>query len=73
MFLKQRSSGDLVEILDTQALFNPFDTRLNGRLHIGEDPPEPEPFAKVDLVFPSGEALPVCWVDPTYRERELRR
>ncbi|MGF1548102.1 MAG: acetyltransferase [Thiotrichales bacterium] len=71
MFLKQRSSGDLVEVLDTQELFNPFTARLSGRLHIGEDPPEPESFAKADLIFPSGEALPLCWVDSGYRERAL--
>ncbi|MEJ2644326.1 MAG: acetyltransferase [Gammaproteobacteria bacterium] len=67
MYLKHTSSGDLVEVLDLQALFDPFKTELSGRFHAGEELQEPATFAKSALVFPSGEALPRCWVDAHYR------
>ncbi len=67
MYLKHRPSGDLVEILDTAALFDPFKTAVAGRFHSGEELQEPRSFAKADLVFPSDEPLPRCWVDPHYR------
>jgi hypothetical protein len=68
MYLCHQPSGDLVEILDLYALFNPLRTEVSGRLHVGEELQEPEPFAKSDLTFPSGEALPRCWRDPRYRD-----
>lgn len=67
MFLKETKSGDLVEVLDLQALFDPNLSAVNGRFHAGEEMPEPADFAKGDLVFPSGEAMPRCWVDAHYR------
>lgn len=67
MYLKHRPSGDLVEILDTAALFDPFKKEVRGRFHAGEELQEPEGFPKTDLIFPSEESLPRCWVDPAYR------
>lgn len=67
MFLKEKTSGDLVEILNTAALFDPFQKEVSGRFHRGEEMPDPELFAKNALIFPSGEELPRCWVDPDYR------
>lgn len=29
---------------------------------------EPEAFLKRDLLFPSGEFLPRCWLNPSYRQ-----
>lgn len=72
MFLKDRSSGDLVEILDLAALFDAFQGEVPGRFHWGEEMPEPSQFSKADLIFPSGEALPACWVDGKYHERAVR-
>ncbi|RMG29869.1 MAG: acetyltransferase [Gammaproteobacteria bacterium] len=66
MYLKDRASGDLVEVLDLQALFDPFRDRVPGRFHAGEELQEPADFAKAALVFPSGEPLPRCWTDPDY-------
>ena len=66
MFLKDRTSGDLVEVLDLEALFDPFRDQVQGRFHAGEELQDPAPFAKAGLVFPSGEALPRCWTDPDY-------
>ena len=51
MFLKERKTGELVEILDTIQLFNPFENGVVGRYHFGEEMPEPVSFAKPDLVF----------------------
>jgi len=67
MFLKETKSGDLVEVLDLQALFDPNRGSVHGRFHAGEEMPDPGDFAKNDLIFPSGEVLPRCWVDPHYR------
>ncbi len=67
MFMKERASGDLVEILDVTALTDPCADEVAGRRHAGEEMQEAMPFAKADLLFPSGEALPRCWTDPDYR------
>ncbi len=67
MYLKDNSNGDMVEVLDTAALFDPNQASLQGRYHAGEEMPEAQSFAKAELLFPSGEALPRCWVDPGYR------
>jgi hypothetical protein len=66
MFLKTRQDGSLVEVLNLQQLFDPFATTVQGRLHAGEELQESEALLKVDLLFPSDEALPRCWVDPAY-------
>ncbi len=74
MFLKLEKNGHLVEVVDIQALFDPFASTVGGRLHVGEDPPpDEERFAKTDLIFPSGERLPRCWTDPHYHDRAFVR
>ncbi len=73
MFLKHCIRGDMIEVMDKSSLFDPFKTRLLGRFHAGEEMPEAEYFEKNELVFPSGEALPRCWVDGAYRQNEIRR
>jgi hypothetical protein len=69
MYLRHKPSNDLVEVLDLTSLFDPFQSQLQGRFHAGEELQDPAPFAKADLVFPSGESLPRCWMDPQYREK----
>jgi hypothetical protein len=71
MFVKQKSSGHLIEVLEMQDLYDPSKATFKGRLNIGEDLPEPEHFDKTDTIFPSGESLPKCWVDTHYRDQEL--
>ncbi len=73
MFLKQKESGHLVEVLSLTDLFDPYKPGLVGRFNIGEEMPEPMTFQKSELIFPSGEALPRCWVDVHYRDDEVRR
>ena len=67
MFLKYKSSGDLVELLDVQNLYDPFKVEIRGRFHAGEELQDPEMFQKSELIFPSGESLPRCWLDPDYQ------
>ena len=68
MFMKDKKSGDLVEVLDINELINPAADTVTGRFHAGEEMPERQPFAKSALLFPSGEALPRCWSDPHYKD-----
>lgn len=68
MFLKHKSSKDLVEILDLDSVYNPLQSKVSGRFHAGEEMQDAEMFHKADLIFPSGESLPLCWLDPDYQK-----
>jgi hypothetical protein len=68
MYLKHVPSGDLVEVLDLGLLFDPSKAEIRGRFHAGEELQEPADFSKSELVFPSGEQLPRCWLDLHYKE-----
>lgn len=67
MFLKQKSNDDLVEVLEAQNLYDPFKAEILGKCHAGEEMQDPEMFVKSELIFPSGESLPLCWLDPDYK------
>lgn len=67
MYLRDKKSGDLVEVLDIAAMMDPCKQELAGRFHAGEELQEPEAFTKDSLEFPSGEKLPRCWIDVEYR------
>lgn len=69
MFLQSKQADSLVKILDTDELIDPSKSVIHGRAQAGEEEQEPEQFAKDDLVFPSGEKLPRCWVDADYRSK----
>ena len=66
MYLKHKTSGDFVEVLDFNILIDPCRSSLKGRYHAGEELQEPMDFDKNDLIFPSGENLPRCWLDSHY-------
>jgi len=70
MFLRLRHDADasLVEVLDLAQLHDPFQPAVLARLHGGEELQEPEPFAKQELLFASGEPLPRCWCDAHYQD-----
>lgn len=70
MFLRQKESNKLVEVLSLRDLFNPMHSTLVGRFHAGEELQDPEQFEKSALVFCSGEPLPKCWTDVHYRDEE---
>jgi hypothetical protein len=67
MLLKDTETGWLVEVLDLGALYNPFAAQVLGQHCAGEELQDPTYFLKSQLVFPSGEPLPRCWLDPRYR------
>lgn len=67
MFLQRKFDEDLIEVLNTEDLFNPCLTEFLGRSHCGEEMQDPQLYAKKDLIFPSGESLPICWLEPNYR------
>ncbi|MEH2314020.1 MAG: acetyltransferase [Nostoc sp.] len=67
MLLQEKESGNLVEILDIEALFSPKETTVKGQYQVGEEEQDPESFEKRKLNFPSGESLPQCWIDTNYK------
>ena len=73
MFLKERSSGHMVEVLGLNDLFSLYREEIVGRYQFGEEAQDSEKFKKKDLIFLSGEELPRCWTDPHYRDEELIR
>ena len=72
MFLKLSQHGErngsLVEVLDLKGLIDPFVSAVQARIHGGEELQDAHHFEKAELSFPSGEALPRCWVDSHYRD-----
>jgi hypothetical protein len=67
MFLKNKSSGDLAEVVDVAMLVDPHAQQLMVRYQAGEEVGDPVQADKSAFVFPSGEALPKCWLDSHYR------
>lgn len=67
MLLQEKESGDLIEILDVEALISPTKQEVPGKNQAGQEEQETATFAKSKLVFPSGETLPRCWTDENYK------
>lgn len=67
MLLQEKESGDLIEILDVDALISPTKNEVPGKNQAGEEEQETANFPKSKLVFPSGEVLPRCWTDENYQ------
>ncbi|ACK71806.1 conserved hypothetical protein [Gloeothece citriformis PCC 7424] len=70
MFLQQKQSNELIEIIDLENLYDPCQKRVMGRSQAGQEMQDAQSYLKVELIFPSGETLPLCWIDPDYRLRE---
>ena len=68
MFLKHVPSDELVEVIDLPDVINPNTPTVRARAHTGDLIQRPENFLKSELAFPSGEALPQCWIDAHYYE-----
>ena len=68
MYLMQKNSERLVEVLSVADLFNPNHKEIVGRFHAGEELQDAEKFLKAQMQFPSGEPLPLCWLDSEYRQ-----
>jgi hypothetical protein len=67
MLLQAKDSGSIVEIIDIQELINPVSDIVKGQNQLGQEEQDPTSYKKENLVFPSGESLPRCWVDANYR------
>ena len=67
MFLKNKKTDGLIEITELEQLINPQEEQIMGQEQAGQEEQEPESFKKEDLVFPSGETLPRCWLDSNYK------
>jgi hypothetical protein len=70
MFLQNKQTGVLIKVLDLESLINPLESVIPGRVQDGQEEQPPSTTAKTDLIFPSGESLPRCWMDADYREAE---
>ncbi len=69
MLLKSKKEDGLVEIADVSELINPFKAEVMAQIQAGEEEQPAEPFEKSDLIFPSGENLPQCWLDGDYQSK----
>lgn len=69
MLLHNKQTDALVEIRDIEALTNPVKQEVPGQIQSGQEEQDAEQFDKQNLVFPSGEPLPRCWVDANYQLR----
>ncbi|ELR97370.1 hypothetical protein [Gloeocapsa sp. PCC 73106] len=69
MLLQDKETGNLVEVMDLQSLINPNNSEIVVRVQAGEEEQDPESMRKKNLSFPSGEDLPVCWLDANYRNQ----
>ena len=68
MLLQDKQNGNLIEIIDIEALFSPTKNTVKGQGQAGEEEQDPESFEKDKLIFPSGENLPRCWMDANYKD-----
>ncbi|HEY9300293.1 MAG TPA: acetyltransferase [Phormidium sp.] len=66
MFLKSKQTGSLIQIHDTQSLINPNEQEISGQDQEGQEEQNTTTYSKQELVFPSGESLPRCWLDANY-------
>lgn len=69
MFLFHKPTQTLVEILTIEKLFNSCANEVTGIMHAGEELQEPDSYLKSEMIFPSGEALPRCWLDLHYCDK----
>jgi hypothetical protein len=70
MLLKNKENNTLVEILDIQEAISPSRHKIMIRVQAGEEEQDPEPIEKQNLIFPSGESLPRCWIDADYQKEK---
>lgn len=68
MYLKRKDNGLLVKVVDQTALIDPLKDAVSAQIQAGQEEQPPEEFNKENLLFPSGEKLPQCWVDVNYHK-----
>ncbi len=67
MLLKEKETGNLVKINDLDSLISPTRNEVSGCIQAGQEEQNAEMFGKDQLIFPSGEGLPRCWMDANYK------
>lgn len=67
MFLKNATNGDLAEVVMMTELTDPNSSTVTIQYHAGEEVADPIAATKAGMTFPSGEALPQCWLNAHYR------
>jgi len=70
MLMQDKTTGVLVKVLDVEELINPNKNAIAGQSQSGQEEQQPESFNKENLIFPSGEQLPRCWIDVDYKKAE---
>jgi hypothetical protein len=68
MLLQKKENGTLVKILDVLEVISPNQTEVTVQVQAGEEEQDPERVQKINLIFPSGESLPRCWLDAEYQK-----
>jgi hypothetical protein len=68
MFLQIKNTNDLIKIVDFTELIDPNSDSIHAQDQEGQEEQETDIFKKEELVFPSGESLPRCWLDANYRK-----
>ncbi len=64
MYLKHITTGDLVEVIDLQDVVNPHSPTIRVRIEgATRGQRRMDDLLKSNLAFPSGEPLPICWID----------
>ncbi|MBH8551195.1 acetyltransferase [Nostocaceae cyanobacterium CENA357] len=71
MFLQLKGTEDLVKVLDIQELLDPNNDIVHAQDQEGQEEQESDTFKKENLVFPSGEGLPRCWLDANYKKSKV--
>ena len=69
MLLKNKQDDSLVEVSEIIDLIDPSKQTVTGKIQSGQEEQDPESFDKKDLVFPSDENLPQCWLDRDYKSK----
>jgi hypothetical protein len=72
MLLVHKPSGAIVEVLTLPELFNPGEASIVGCDQCGQEAQDPDSFLKSEMIFPSGEPLPLCWLDSHYRQKQAQ-
>jgi hypothetical protein len=69
MYLLHKPSGELVEVISLSDMINPNTSTIRARAYTEDIIQRAENFLKTEMVFPSGEALPLCWIDSHYQQK----
>lgn len=70
MLLKMKDKGVVIKVADIHALLDPYVKSVEGRIQSATDHHDKQVFAKENLCFLSGEPIPQCWYEVTYRDSQ---